>query len=139
MAKDLDSKNLAVFGKSLRQVSKAKVVLFVDKPIPDRHNKIADACQLELIPIDFSSMGFSEDMNKFHPSTSRWPLINRYLLDHGAKYNRIWMLDVRDSYFQSDPFSFKSSTGSNLNVFQGVVCCKQILSLQILIYVHLYK
>mmetsp|Transcript_21615 Transcript_21615/g.30983 ORF Transcript_21615/g.30983 Transcript_21615/m.30983 type:complete len:498 (+) Transcript_21615:3-1496(+) len=124
MAKDLDPKNLAVFGKSLRQVSKAKVVLFVNNPIPERHKIISKSCQLELIPFDSTTMGFSVDMNKFHPSTSRWPLIHKYLSDHGTKYNRIWMLDVRDTYFQSDPFEFMSPTDKNLNVFQGVESMK---------------
>eukprot|EP01036_Dinobryon_divergens_P032489 gene32489-42093_t len=86
MAKDLDSKNLAVFGKSLRKVY----------------------------------LGFRIDISSFHPSTSRWPLINKYLEEHGSSYSRIWMLDVRDSYFQSDPFEFVSTEESNFHVFNGV-------------------
>lgn len=47
------------------------------------------------------------------------------------RYQRVWMIDVRDSFFQSDPFSFVteqrtasssggSSNGAGLHVFSGV-------------------
>jgi hypothetical protein len=121
MAKDLDSKNLAVFGKSLRKVCKAKVVLFINEPVPDRHKEIARNCDIEIVSYNPKDLGFSIDISAFHPSTSRWPLINKYLEEHGSSYSRIWMLDVRDTYFQSDPFEFVSSEESNFHVFNGVV------------------
>lgn len=121
MAKDLDSKNLAVFGKSLRKVCKAKVVLFVNEPVPDRHTEVARSCDIEIVSYNPTDLGFSIDISGFHPSTSRWPLINKYLEEHGSSYSRIWMLDVRDTYFQSDPFEFVSTEGPNFHVFNGVV------------------
>jgi hypothetical protein len=38
------------------------------------------------------------------------------------QYRRIWMIDVRDSYFQSDPFAFvpSSPAAPSLHVFGGV-------------------
>lgn len=135
MAKDLDSKNLAVFGKSLRKVCKAKVVLFINEPVPDRHKQLARMCDIEIVAYNPSDLGFRIDISAFHPSTSRWPLINKYLEEHGSSYSRIWMLDVRDSYFQSDPFEFVSTEESNFHVFNGVVklqfkiVCTKIINL----------
>ena len=120
MAKDIDPKNLAVFAKSLRKVSQAKTVLFINSPIPERHRELAKTCKIEIVEYDPSNMGFAIDISKFHPSSSRWPLINKYLEEHGSSYKRVWMLDVRDSYFQSDPFQFVSDV-TNFNVFNGVV------------------
>lgn len=121
MAKDLDSKNFAVFVKSLRAVSKASIVIFINEPIPERHQSIASAFKIDLVPFDSGNMNFPVDMKAFHPSTVRWPLIYRFLSERSSSYSRIWLIDVRDSYFQADPFGFISPSESTLHVFQGVV------------------
>ena len=38
------------------------------------------------------------------------------------RYERLWMIDVRDSFFQSDPFSFVAAQQGavGLHVFNGV-------------------
>jgi hypothetical protein len=67
-----------------------------------------------------------ENMRSYHASTLRWILYKDLLSEHeGYKmiYNRVWLLDVRDTYFQLDPFSFiaySDTSPSSLHVFHGV-------------------
>jgi hypothetical protein len=37
-----------------------------------------------------------------------------------ARYRRVWMIDVRDSFFQADPFAFVPPSATSLHVFSGV-------------------
>lgn len=66
---------------------------------------------------------YPDHMTNYHPSTLRWQLFRSFFTDHdGYKmiYNRVFLLDVRDTYFQHDPFTFFSPDLSSLHVFQGV-------------------
>ena len=120
MAQDTDPKNLAVFCSSLRKVTTAEIVIFVNSPAPARHTEIAKANEVKLIPFDLSSL--SMEMQSFHPSTLRWPLIYRFFQSEETRklYGRVWMIDVRDSFFQSDPFAMLPPDTSGFHVFQGV-------------------
>ncbi|CAM9713655.1 unnamed protein product, partial [Phaeothamnion confervicola] len=57
-------------------------------------------------------------LRNYHPSSLRWVLLDRYLSEHHARYGRVLMVDVRDTIFQSNPFSLVSGTG--LHVFRGI-------------------
>jgi hypothetical protein len=62
-------------------------------------------------------------MSKYHPSSTRWFLFYDYLKKkdkYRIIYKRVWMIDVRDSYFQNDPFSFVNPHISSFHVFHGV-------------------
>ena len=69
-------------------------------------------------------------LRKYHPSTLRWILFYNYIINPEitGKYERIWMVDVRDTMFQLDPFrgaghlypDMRSSTKDVFNVFTGV-------------------
>jgi len=120
MAQDTDPKNLAVFCSSLRKVTTAEIVIFVNSPAPARHTEIAKANEVKLIPFDLSSL--SMEMQSFHPSTLRWPLIYRFFQSEETRklYGRVWMIDVRDAFFQSDPFAMLPPDTSGFHVFQGV-------------------
>ena len=120
MAQDTDPKNLAVFCTSLRKVSSADIILFVNAPIPSRHKQIAETNNVKLIPFDLSSL--SEDMQAFHPSTLRWPLIYKFFQDDDVRnsYGRVWMIDVRDAYFQLNPFDMLPAGQKAFYVFGGV-------------------
>lgn len=66
---------------------------------------------------------YPEHMANFHPSTLRWELFRTFFTDHeGYKmiYNRVFLLDVRDTFFQHDPFTFFAPELSSFHVFQGV-------------------
>jgi len=120
MAQDTDPKNFAVFCSSLRGVTKADILLFVNAPIPKRHEAIAALNHVTLVPFD--STALSEQMRKFHPSTLRWPLMFKFFQDDKirASYQRVWMVDVRDTYFQSDPFDMLPLHTSSFFAFKGV-------------------
>jgi len=120
MAQDTDPKNLAVFCGSLRRVSDADVVIFINAPVPERHREIAGKYNIQLIDFDLSSL--DESIRKYHPSTLRWPLIYNFFKDSAiqSKYNRVWMIDVRDSAFQKDPFVMLPAGESAFYAFGGV-------------------
>eukprot|EP01038_Epipyxis_sp_PR26KG_P008082 gene8082-10949_t len=123
LAQDIDSKNLAVFCQSLRSVTKAEAVIFINLPIPPKHEEIALESKIKLIGYDLRSKDLVS-MSSFHPSTLRWVLIYEYLKVEAPRYKRVWMIDVRDSFFQSDPFQFIDSSKPSLNVFNGVESIK---------------
>lgn len=120
MAQDTDAKNLAVFCTSLRKVSAAEVYIFVNAPIPTRHQEIADNNKINLV--SFEPKSLSPEMQAFHPSTLRWPLIYRYFQSDEvrSKYGRVWMADVRDAFFQEDPFKMLPLGTRGFYAFQGV-------------------
>jgi hypothetical protein len=121
MAKDIDPKNFVVFCASLRQVNRiTDVVLFVNKPVPSRHNEIAKQHNIQIIEFDLTSL--NENIRKYHPSTLRWPLFLKYFQDIRiqGKYGRVWMVDARDTFFQADPFLILSNGSHGFYVFHGV-------------------
>jgi len=120
MAQDTDPKNFVVFASSLRKVTTADIIIFVNTPTPQRHGEIATANNIKLVPFALGSL--APVMQSFHPSTLRWPLFFRYLQSEETRkqYGRIWMIDVRDSYFQADPFKMLPSGQRGFHVFNGV-------------------
>lgn len=120
MAMDTDSKNFAVFCGSLRSVSPADIVIFVNIPTPKNHKDIANKYNVKLIDFDVKTLPSS--LVKYHPSSLRWPLIYNYLKDDSVRnlYNRVLMIDVRDSMFQSDPFAILPLGASAFYAFGGV-------------------
>jgi len=120
MAQDTDPKNFVVFASSLRKNSNADIVVFVNNPAPPRHREIASENNIKLVTFDLSML--TREMQTFHPSTLRWPLFYKYLQDVNVRkqYRRIWMIDVRDSFFQSDPFNMLPVGQNGFLVFQGV-------------------
>ena len=128
MAQDTDPKNLAVFCSSFREHSKpdaADAVLFVNVPVPDRHRDIAKQAGVQLIEFDLNNLSSSSASfaAKYHPSTLRWSLVYRFFSDAAvrARYHRVLLIDVRDSFFQGDPFSIiPAATASAFHAFKGV-------------------
>mmetsp|Transcript_26200 Transcript_26200/g.38816 ORF Transcript_26200/g.38816 Transcript_26200/m.38816 type:complete len:481 (+) Transcript_26200:100-1542(+) len=120
MAQDTDPKNLVVFCASLRKHSSADVVLFANSPVSDLNLEIASKYNINLIP--FSLSEFPVAHQAYHPSTLRWTMIyNFFQVDaNRKKYQRVWMIDVRDSMFQSDPFAILPVDGSAFYAFKGV-------------------
>ena len=128
MAQDTDPKNLAVFCSSFREHSKpaaADAVLFVNVPVPDRHRDIAKQAAVQLIEFDLNNLSSSSASfaAKYHPSTLRWSLVYRFFSDAAvrARYHRVLLIDVRDSFFQGEPFSIiPAATASAFHAFKGV-------------------
>ena len=114
MAQDTDPKNLAVFCQSFRQysnVSISHVFLFVNTPIPQRHLEIAKANDIHLIEFDINKLDInSKFLKSYHASTLRWLLIHRFFTDVNIRnlYSRILLVDIRDTFFQKNPFEIIS-------------------------------
>ena len=102
MAMNTDPKNFAVFSATLREVSTADAVIFVNMPIDPRLAEISTKFRITTVGFRMEDMGAT--VEKYHPSTIRWSLMKRYLDGAKNKYGRVWMIDVRDSMFQQDPF-----------------------------------
>ena len=121
IAQEMDPKNFAVFCISFREVSpKADLVIFVNSPISDKITKIATENDVTLLEYNLRTL--DGGMSNFHPSTIRWPLIAKFFEspDVREKYGRVWMADVRDTYFQSDPFEMLPRGEQGFLAFTGV-------------------
>lgn len=103
MAKSLLEEQLAIFAASLRDYAKAEdvdVVIFIDAPSSNRMKEIAKKYAVKLEIFDQKAMPHPT----YHPSTYRWPMIHSYLSSHQDQYRRVLTADVRDTYFQANPF-----------------------------------
>lgn len=131
MAKDIDPKNFVVFCASLRETAKsgADVMIWVNFPVDRRIQEIATRFYVNLSV--YTERDLKPHLRKYHPSTLRWILFHSYLsnLERIGKYDQIWMVDVRDTMFQLDPFGEEthlyvnmkgSSSKEVFNVFTGV-------------------
>lgn len=122
IAHNIDSKNLVVFCGSIYSIiqddSLIDVILFINSPISQRNRDIF--LKYSIIAIEYSSEKI-DIFQSYHPSTLRWILMYNYLINENQymKYSQILLIDVRDSYFQLNPFP-SSSFDSYLNVYEGV-------------------
>ncbi len=105
MAMNIDPKNFVVFCATLRGVSQADAVIFINRPVSPRVLEIAGVYAITLEEFDISSQ--STLMRNYHASTLRWSMMYDFFQRPNiiGKYGRVWMIDVRDSMFQKDPFS----------------------------------
>jgi hypothetical protein len=129
MAQDIDPKNLVTFCSSLRKYSSplsTEVVLFMNTPVAKRSRDIAEKFSLTILEFgasDYSNVSGKEYLGKYHPSSLRWMLISKYFENENIrkKYSKVLLIDVRDSYFQSDPFKIiPASAKDAFYVFKGV-------------------
>lgn len=134
MASHIDSKYLAIFIKSLRETAKssATVILFINHgPLDFRTAELVQTYRIIVIPVNHKTIA-PTFLQKYHPSSTRWVLFHRLFQENQMfiqKYFQLYLsLDIRDSVFQSNPFSLispppampnpsLSTTGSTLYVF----------------------
>lgn len=50
-------------------------------------------------------------LRQYHPSSARWVLIQRFLDTKGSDYERVLIADVRETFFQTDPFDIIGEPG----------------------------
>ena len=129
MAQDIDPKNLVTFCLSLRKYSSpstTEVVLFMNSPVAKRSREIAEKSNIKILEFEQfedSAVPRKEFLYKYHPSSLRWTLIAKYFENENTrkKYSKVLLIDVRDSYFQSDPFKIIPDGVVNaFYVFKGV-------------------
>jgi hypothetical protein len=120
MAQNIDPKNFAVFCGSLRRFSTADIVIFANSPLSDLLQEIAQKNSVTLMEYDLSQQ--SEELRKYHASTLRWTFIYNFFAadEMRQRYKRVWMVDVRDTFFQADPFVMLPPDQSMFYVFKGV-------------------
>jgi hypothetical protein len=129
MAQDTDPKNLVTFCSSLRKHSSSadsEVVLFINTPVPERSRDIAN--RYNILLIEFTTSAFSLSSNEsfltdYHPSSLRWKMIHNFFenINTRNRYSKVLLIDVRDSFFQSNPFQIiPNETRSVIYVFKGV-------------------
>lgn len=53
-------------------------------------------------------------LRRFHPSSVRWLLIQRFLEAKGLTYGRVLMVDAGETFFQGSPFDIIGDPGSAL-------------------------
>lgn len=119
IANNMDSETLAIFcGSAKRYVTSAAIVIYINGPnIPSRHMEIARKMGVTLLEYRPDSIK-PDFLRTFHPSSIRWvfdyALLGRNDGAFYGKFERIAMVDIRDTVFQSDPFNFLKSK-YNLN------------------------
>jgi hypothetical protein len=117
LAQRLLSSELAAFVGSFREhvsADEGDVVIFMNSPITERQTEIAEKFNVKVELYDAEKLEPSF-LRRYHPSSIRWVLMSRYLDSKGDLYDSVVTADVRDTIFQSDPFSMVE--GDGLHVF----------------------
>ena len=118
----VDDYHISIFCDSLRRVASSStpvVVLFVNSPISvELRSRYKGA-------VSFYNVNVKDLPLRYHgfDSTSvKYVLFRRFLRerDRYLNFRFMWIFDVRDVYFQKDPFTlFQESQGEGLHVFQN--------------------
>ena len=115
MAQGVHELNLAVFVKSLREFSNCMIVLFMYINMTSKARLLCEKFNVTVVEYDVEKI-MPTFIRKFHPSTYRWFLMHQFLNQSIVPFKRILLADVRDTAFQSDPFSIGKDLG--LHVFE---------------------
>lgn len=120
MATDLDPSNFAIFAKSFREFNNdAAVIVFMNYPIVTKNLHIAKINNITLIEFKLGDV-YPVYLRKYHPSTLRWILKYHLLFNEKLSLlsiiNRVILIDIRDSMFQSNPFTALSISDNILHV-----------------------
>jgi hypothetical protein len=112
--------NFAIFCKSFRAASvDGTAIVFLNRPVSERLLSIAGNSSVYLIEFVAESMQ-PTFLRNFHPSSQRWIFFERLLRVHDCilarSFDVVLTADVRDAYFQSDPFLLVT-TADELHVF----------------------
>lgn len=120
----LESYQIAIFCNSLRFHSpETTIVLFIDSKTSFKKEGLLDSDSIDIIYVDRSANSMPMRFRSFDMTNLRWVLYRRYLLEEErhSYFKYIWMIDVDDIYFQSDPFRLFAELPSDkdaLVVFQ---------------------
>jgi len=117
----INPKNLAIFCKSFREVEPVgTVIIFINKPISEIHKTIAESTNTYLIEFDSKTL-LPEYIRTYHPSSQRWILFDRLLSVYHYRlartFNKVVVVDVRDTLFQTNPFDLIANNVKSMHVF----------------------
>lgn len=121
LAENIDPKYIAIFCGSLRRVSQnIEVVLLINHDISALHKTVLDEHRVRVIMYDRTLLT-PEKTRNYHSSSLRWILFHRIMAhprnNFRAMFDRVLLIDARDSLFLSDPFVFLPDTAQNESVF----------------------
>lgn len=91
-----------VFINTFQRVSPARIVLFTRDGVWPRGLECHRPDQVTVVSI--RALGLSRAVRQMPAVTQRFYAYQQWLARHGSAYGRIIVADVRDTFFQSDPF-----------------------------------
>mmetsp|Transcript_10468 Transcript_10468/g.17123 ORF Transcript_10468/g.17123 Transcript_10468/m.17123 type:complete len:329 (+) Transcript_10468:174-1160(+) len=114
IAADLQFRSVYTFVASYRRYvasSDADLVLFVTKTDLQKPeiNKLRQRFPLSLVTYDEGYL--APHQLKYHPTTYRYSLYLNYLRNTSVPYSSVLIIDVRDSFFQDNPFTAITEPG----------------------------
>eukprot|EP00903_Cladosiphon_okamuranus_P019117 g17589.t1 len=111
MAVGISPAQLVTFAASFREVAPvARLVVFFEAPTSDRFKDIIDKFDIIPLPIDRERLEPAV-LRRYHPSSVRWILFQRFLDIKGSDYERVLMVDAGQTFFQGNPFDIIGEPG----------------------------
>jgi hypothetical protein len=109
LAQNINPRNFAVFCASAREHMSADttdIIIFVNINTDSKIYELSRIHNVQLLKFDASELP-DRYLEGYHPSTLRWRLIFNFFAEvsNRAKYKRVLLADVRDTYFQQNPFT----------------------------------
>jgi len=103
-AVNIERKSFAIFCRSLRKFNNiTDIAVFVAFPVDQNIQKEAILSNITLIDADISDFG-KDYLSKYHISSKRWLLYDRFLKSIKYTPQLLWIIDISDIVFQADPF-----------------------------------
>ena len=108
------------FVRSAREACRACVVLLYmpQKDVTPRVQSLLSYWKAEVFVFDSLLASYTAKQQSFHPSSTRWMMMYDRMAQAtaAAQYNALFLTDVRDTVFQSDPFEAVMTDGDGLYV-----------------------
>ena len=120
MAANVNFDYLYHFVRSAREVCRSCVILLYmpHKDVTERVQSLLAFYAADVYEFDELLASYSVKQQNFHPSSTRWLLMYDRMrqMEGGQRYNALFLTDVRDTVFQSDPFTAILKDGDGLYV-----------------------
>jgi len=109
LAQNINPRNFAIFCASAREHMSADttdIIIFINIYTDSKIYELSRIHNVQLLKYDASDLP-DDYLERYHPSTLRWRLIFNFFAEvsNRVKYKRVMLADVRDTYFQQNPFS----------------------------------
>eukprot|EP00241_Pyramimonas_parkeae_P003846 CAMPEP_0114227820 /NCGR_PEP_ID=MMETSP0058-20121206/1997_1 /TAXON_ID=36894 /ORGANISM="Pyramimonas parkeae, CCMP726" /LENGTH=679 /DNA_ID=CAMNT_0001338693 /DNA_START=394 /DNA_END=2433 /DNA_ORIENTATION=- len=111
MAFGLASEDVLFYARSLRMASTAELILFVDS----RSIRLPSAIARGIHLVVHHPEKLPQPWTWYHPSNYRYFLYQQFLLSHPGRYHKVVIADVRDVFYQSDPFKILGDAPEELS------------------------
>ena len=120
MAANVHFDYLYHFVRSAREACRECVIVLYmpQKDVTERVQALLSFYRAEPFVYDSLLASYTAKQQSFHPSSTRWLMMHDRLQQMPAaqRYNALFLTDVRDTFFQSDPFTAILTEGDGLYV-----------------------